>query len=83
MPEADPPLAENRPPVLDRVAFSTGMLSAPVPAYRLGSPSFTEVSLGKQDEAGGIPRTPHIETMATIGENIKKARNKLGLTQDD
>jgi len=24
-----------------------------------------------------------METMATIGENIKKARNKLGLTQDD
>ena len=52
MPEADPSLAENRPPVVVRPRRTLrGMLSAPVPCLPAGRPSFTEVSAGKQGEA--------------------------------
>ena len=58
MPKADPPLAENRPPVVVRLGWTLrGMLSAPVPAatqeFRSGRPSFTKVSAGKHGEVGG------------------------------
>ena len=45
--------AENRPPVVVRLRRTLrGMLSAPVPAYSSGRPSFTEVLAGKQGEMG-------------------------------